>query len=310
MGALEAAAVTALGSGEGPSLVPEELALDERLGDRAEVDGHERSVGPRGSEVDRPGHELLPGARLALHQGRHVAHRDRRHRLVDPVHRGALPHEPAARRAVVHELAERAVRVLEPRVLAPQADPLDRVLEHPPHEIEVHGLEDEVAGAGPHRLDRGLEGCLAREDERLDVGLVGLQSSEELEPVDPGHVDVGQGRCRTANARGPRARPRRPGRCRTRRTGPAASGRAAPAAPRRHRRRESGSLRLAPPRLPSRRGPIHTTDAPISQECPTPGRAPGPGAGVWSCSTRPASGGPSARRTHDRPLPSSSPGSC
>ena len=54
--------------GEGSSLVAEELALEERLGERGAVDRHERLAGPRAAAVEGAGRHLLAGAALAAQQ--------------------------------------------------------------------------------------------------------------------------------------------------------------------------------------------------------------------------------------------------
>ena len=51
VGALEAAGATALGSGEGPLLVTEELTLEHALGKRLAVDGDERLADTVAPEV-------------------------------------------------------------------------------------------------------------------------------------------------------------------------------------------------------------------------------------------------------------------
>jgi hypothetical protein len=58
------------GAGEGTPLVAEQLGLDERLGNRAAVDGHERTVGARRSLVDGARAELLAGAAFAADEHR------------------------------------------------------------------------------------------------------------------------------------------------------------------------------------------------------------------------------------------------
>ncbi len=49
--------------GERPAHVPEELRLEQLLGDRAAVDRHERAVAPGAHAVDRAGHDLLAPSR-------------------------------------------------------------------------------------------------------------------------------------------------------------------------------------------------------------------------------------------------------
>ena len=81
-----------LGTGEGPSLVAEQLGLDQRAGQRSTVDGDE-GPSPTGLGVQRARDDLLAGPRLADQQ-------DRQRRGGNPVqsgtqahHRGALAQE-------------------------------------------------------------------------------------------------------------------------------------------------------------------------------------------------------------------------
>jgi hypothetical protein len=97
-------------AGEGALLVTEELALEERLGDGAAVDGDEGLVRARAGPVDGPGDEFLARPALALDQdacvagghalrlGEHVLHeRGTRHDLLPP----GLPGAPSALAAAV-----------------------------------------------------------------------------------------------------------------------------------------------------------------------------------------------------------------
>ena len=63
--------------------VAEQLALEERLGEGAAIDGHEWTVGPAARRVDGAGDQLLPGARLALDEHRARRRGDARD---NPVH--------------------------------------------------------------------------------------------------------------------------------------------------------------------------------------------------------------------------------
>jgi hypothetical protein len=79
------------GAGERAALVPEQLALEQRLGDRRAVDRHEGPAPTLRALVDAPRQDLLAGAALAqeghrdlagghgLEQGVDLAHRRRAH---------------------------------------------------------------------------------------------------------------------------------------------------------------------------------------------------------------------------------------
>ena len=58
------------GVGEGAALVTEKLVLDERVGNGAAVDRHERPVAPRAPIVNRPRRQFLAGAGLAFDDDR------------------------------------------------------------------------------------------------------------------------------------------------------------------------------------------------------------------------------------------------
>ena len=66
VGQLDEARLVTIGAGEGAASVPEELALEEVLRDGRAVDGLEAPLAPR-EAVERAGHDLLAGARLAEH---------------------------------------------------------------------------------------------------------------------------------------------------------------------------------------------------------------------------------------------------
>src|SRR5690606_23368371 len=76
--------------GERAAPVAEELALEERLGDRAAVHGHEAPLLAGAAYVERAGHELLARAALALDQHRRRVGGRLLDRAVDAGHRLAL----------------------------------------------------------------------------------------------------------------------------------------------------------------------------------------------------------------------------
>ena len=73
VGGDEEAALVGDGAGERALGVAEELALEQRLGDRAAVDRDEGLVRARARAVDRAREQLLAGAALALDQDARVA---------------------------------------------------------------------------------------------------------------------------------------------------------------------------------------------------------------------------------------------
>lgn len=78
-----------------PPLVPEHLALDQRLGHRRAVDRDERALAARPVEVQRPGDEFLARPALARHQHADVAVDDPPHELAQLAHPRTRPDDPA-----------------------------------------------------------------------------------------------------------------------------------------------------------------------------------------------------------------------
>src|SRR6185295_15002032 len=86
MGRRQPAGAVALGVGEGPGDVAEELGLEQRPGQGGAVYGDERSAAPRAVDVQRPGDQLLAGAGLAEHEDGSVRARHLGHDLEDLDH--------------------------------------------------------------------------------------------------------------------------------------------------------------------------------------------------------------------------------
>ena len=95
VGHLKAAAAGADRACESPSLVAEQLTLQQRLRQGAAVDGHERAVGAGALVVDGPGQALLAHARLAKDEQRDRAGCHPLDHLHEGVHHRALGDEVA-----------------------------------------------------------------------------------------------------------------------------------------------------------------------------------------------------------------------
>ena len=158
--------------------VPEELALEERLGERGAVDRHERPLAAQAVAVDGARDELLARAALARDQDGARARRDAGDGLVDLDH---------GRRAADHaaELLAR-LRQLGLRLRPTAEGPADRRAEL----LDVHRLADVVdrpRGDGQHRrVDRPERG----HDHHRHLRPALAQPPEELEPVELRHADV------------------------------------------------------------------------------------------------------------------------
>ena len=131
VGQLEEALLVALGAGERPADVPEELALEERVGQRGAVLGEERLARPRALRVDGAGDQLLAGARLALDEDGLLGGHDLVEEAQHVAHRGRAPHD---RRVGARGLARLAEAVLHLHELL-------RLGLGPQRELGVQGLE-------------------------------------------------------------------------------------------------------------------------------------------------------------------------
>ena len=170
-------------AGEGALLVPEDLALEQRLGNRRAVHRHERERRARTQLVDGLRDELLAGARLAPDENRGGG---RRGLLDHAIHR------PDAR-AVADDPAEAPLLAQLPPEIAHFAQrllPLDRLLQQNPQALRVHRLTQVVVGAVLDRLHGALDRPLCRQQDERQVGELVLQSLEEIVAAHPRHDEV------------------------------------------------------------------------------------------------------------------------
>src|SRR5439155_15430376 len=130
VGELELPELLGVGVGERALLVPEELALEERLRDGGAVERDERTSGARAPVVDRLGDQLLPRAALAGDEDGGAELRDGLDGLEDLLHLRRVPDDVADVVAVA-DLAAELPRRQHHRALAEDGGGLqDRSEEH------------------------------------------------------------------------------------------------------------------------------------------------------------------------------------
>src|SRR5262249_16926081 len=93
------------GARERAAGVPEELTLEQRIRDRAQVHGDEAALAPPAAGVDRRPDDLLARAGLALDQDARIGVLDRLQQPDDAPHRAAVRQETAVLEEVLAVLA-------------------------------------------------------------------------------------------------------------------------------------------------------------------------------------------------------------
>ena len=145
--------------GECAAHVAEELTLEQRLGHRRAVEGHERPLPPRAPRVKGLRDELLARAALAGHENRRFGVGDARDEVAHLDHRGAAPEDLVEARRVARGLAK------EPDLVAQRAV-AEGPLESEAQRLQVEGLGDEVVRPGTYGRDGGLHvGVGGRDDD-------------------------------------------------------------------------------------------------------------------------------------------------
>jgi hypothetical protein len=163
---LDAAAPLGVGARERALLVAEQLALEQRLGDRPAVDRHERPLRAQPQPVDRVGGELLAGAALAEHQHRRVDGRDLSDRREHLLHARARPEHTLEGGGRL--LAQLAVLALERR--EPQ-----RAAQYDLQLLDVDRLHEVVVGALVHGAQRVRAVLAPRDHHHLGAEVDGAQ---------------------------------------------------------------------------------------------------------------------------------------
>jgi hypothetical protein len=153
--------------------MPEQLALDQLLGDGGAVHLDEGAGGAKALVMDVASDELL--ARSVLPEDEHAPVGRRRLRDVGAQGvdgRALADHHPA----VLDLLLEGAVLRLQPALA-------QRVLDDEEDLLEGQRLLDEVLRAHAHGLDRGLDAPVAGDDHDGNFGVDRADARQRLQPV-------------------------------------------------------------------------------------------------------------------------------
>ena len=178
-GLFEFADVAACGPGEGPLLVPEQLAFDQLTRDRRRVDRHEGPLAARSELVDRFGHQFLAGAAFTQDQYSQIVAQDAGDHAVDVLHRLASADQRQAigRLGIVFLLDAMTIRRL-----ARGAHQL----------VKIERLGEILEGPGIAGPDGGIERVLGRQDDHRHCRMRAGHLAQRFDPVTVQQDHVGQ----------------------------------------------------------------------------------------------------------------------
>ena len=178
VGSFEDPGARPVGAGECAALVPEELALEQGLGEAGAVDRQEDPLGSAARLVEGTGDELLPAARLAQNQDRRVGRREALHQLAQLPYRRTLPDQLARANEEAHLPAQSFVLAVEPGSLSRSPD--DRQDLFP-----LKGFRQEIERARAHGVHRQLHGSHSGQKNH---GNGGIRFAAEGEDVETGAI--------------------------------------------------------------------------------------------------------------------------
>ncbi len=167
--------------GERALHVAEHLALEQTLGEPAEIDRHQRPGRARRGGVQPLGHDFLAGPVLAADEDVRIGGRHAVHELEDRPHRGGLRDQLG--RAVP---AQQPILALQPARAPERAAELDLGPQRRQQPGVVPRLLDEVASATPHRLHRLLDAAPGGHHHRGQRAVERLELGYQLESLASG----------------------------------------------------------------------------------------------------------------------------
>ena len=173
----------ALGAGECALHVAEQLRFEERLGQCAAIERHERPIAAQRIEVDGAGNPFLAGARFAGDEHRAVGARDLLDQLEDGEHLVAAPDD-------IRKLVGAAESALQQHVLLAEQALLERVAHLHLQLVDVERLAEVIVRAEAHRLDRGVRRGKCRDHDAEDVRVDALCGPKHVNTRHVGHLDV------------------------------------------------------------------------------------------------------------------------
>ena len=175
---LETPAALRVGAGERAFLVAEELRLQQLRGDRRGVERDERPRGARAVVVQRAGHELLAGARLAGDEHRRRGTRQPPDGAEHLLHRRRLAEQVRAPTFGV-------------RFGARPTEALRRAAHQLDHLVDIEGFRQILEGAAFVGGDRVVEVGVGGHHDDRQLRPCRVDAAQHLETRLPRHADVG-----------------------------------------------------------------------------------------------------------------------
>ena len=164
--------LSAIGVRERALHVPEELALEQRLGERAAVDGDERPCRRGPCVVERARDELLAGAALAGDQHGRIRLRELVHLLHQRLHRAA-----AGDQVTVVDVRAQLLHLGRKRA------PFCRAPDRQQQPLGIDGLGEVVVGAALDRVNGVVDRAEGGGQHDLDVGIHALHVAQQAHAV-------------------------------------------------------------------------------------------------------------------------------
>ena len=170
-------------AGECAAHVTEELGFEQRLRDRAAVEGDEAIRAARAAVVNRARGKLLSRPRFAgdEHGARRRGHGFQE--LEEVAHHAAASDEAVDPVALLELRSEIGVLRAEPALLERRVQDMEQ-------RVELKRLGDEIGCPLLDRVDRVLDGAEARDDDRDDVGIALERGIQDGAAVDAGQAEI------------------------------------------------------------------------------------------------------------------------
>jgi hypothetical protein len=183
---LEEAALLAIGPGERPALVAEQLALEQRLRKSRASDVHERLRRTAAVVVDHLCREVFARSALAREQDRRGrARRDLLQQRLDGVESRAIPDNPTERVGLGLARSQRFH-------FTAQARRFERFVDQQRNLVQIEGFVRVVVGSLLHRLHGGFHAGIRGEENDQRVGGPFLDSLEHRQTIAIGQPVVEQ----------------------------------------------------------------------------------------------------------------------